>query len=111
MDGRIYSSKWSGLSIRPTIALILPSTLRLIRDDGNKLYNCINAQGYNESEDNIQAVSGIAEDIRDALLDYQVGDSTARTTFGKLNWDTLTDHPAARNIRSTLRLNCELPHL
>ncbi len=81
MDGRIYSSKWSGLSIRPT-----------------------NAQGYNESEDNIQAVSGIAEDIR-------VGDSTARTTFGKLNWDTLTDHPAARNIRSTLRLNCELPHL
>ena len=33
----------------------------------------VNAQGYEECEDDIQAASGIAEDIRDALLDYQVG--------------------------------------
>ena len=49
-----------------------PSTLRLIRDAGNVLCNRINTDGYKESQDDIQAASGIAEDIRDALLDYQV---------------------------------------
>ena len=48
------------------------STLRLIKDTGNVLYDRINTEGYKESQDDIQAVSGIAEDIRDALLDYQV---------------------------------------
>jgi hypothetical protein len=48
------------------------STLRLIRDTGNTLYHRINTEGYSESQGDIQAVSGIAEDIRDALLDYQV---------------------------------------
>ena len=32
----------------------------------------MNTEGYEECQDDIQAVSGIAEDIRDALLDYQV---------------------------------------
>ena len=48
------------------------SALRLIGDTGNALYNRINTEGYKESQDDIQAVSAIAEDIRDALLDYQV---------------------------------------
>ena len=48
------------------------STLRLIKDAGDVLYNRINTEGYKECQDDIQAVSGIAEDIRDALLDYQV---------------------------------------
>jgi hypothetical protein len=48
------------------------STLRLIRDTGNVLYHRINTEGYKECQDDIQAASGIAEDIRDALLDYQV---------------------------------------
>ena len=48
------------------------STLRLIRDTGNVLYSRINTEGYEESQDDIQAVSRIAEDIRDAILDYQV---------------------------------------
>jgi hypothetical protein len=38
------------------------------------LYNRISAQGYKESQDDVLAVSGMAEDLRDALLDYQVGD-------------------------------------
>ena len=37
------------------------------------LYDRINTQDYKECQDDIQAVSGIVEDIRDALLDYQVG--------------------------------------
>jgi hypothetical protein len=48
------------------------SALRLVRDAGNVLCHRINTEGYKESQDDIQAVSGIAEDIRDALLDYQV---------------------------------------
>ena len=48
------------------------STLRRIRDTGNVLYSRINTEGYKESQDDIQVVSGIAEDICDALLDYQV---------------------------------------
>ena len=36
------------------------------------LHARINAEGYKESQDDIQTVSEIAEDIRDALLDYQV---------------------------------------
>jgi hypothetical protein len=57
----------------PIIILILSSTLRLIKDNGNALYNRINAQDYQECEEDIKAASGIAEDIRDALLNYQVG--------------------------------------
>ena len=48
------------------------STLRLIGDTGNVLYKRMNTEGYEESQDDIQAVSRIAQDIRDALLDYQV---------------------------------------
>ena len=32
----------------------------------------MNTEDYDESQDDIQATSAIAEDIRDALLDYQV---------------------------------------
>lgn len=55
-----------------TISLILPSTLSQIRDRGNVLYDRINPTGYEGCQDDIEAVSGIAEDVRDALLDYQV---------------------------------------
>ena len=48
------------------------STLRSISDTGNVLYNRMITEDYKESQDDIQAVSGIAQDIRDALLDYQV---------------------------------------
>jgi len=41
-------------------------------DIGNALYDRMSAEDYEESQDDIQAVSRIAEDIRDALLDYQV---------------------------------------
>ena len=45
----------------------------LIKDDGLILYNRVSAQGYEECQDDILTVSGIAEDIRDTLLEYQVG--------------------------------------
>ena len=53
--------------------LIPSSTLGLIRDKANVLRDRINVQDYKECQDDIQAVSGIAEEIRDALLDHQVG--------------------------------------
>ena len=45
------------------------------------LHNRINAQGFQECQDDIIAASGIVEDIRDALLDYQVSDSKAYVTI------------------------------
>ena len=39
------------------------------------LYNCISVEGYQECQGDILAVSGMAEDIRDALLEYQVSGS------------------------------------
>ena len=37
------------------------------------LFNRISAQGYEECQGDILTVSAMAEDIRDALLEYQVG--------------------------------------
>ena len=55
--------------LQPTIVLIFPSTLGQIRDRADVLYDRINVQGYEECPDDIQAVSGIAEDIQDIVLD------------------------------------------
>ena len=51
------------------------STLKLIRDNGIALYNRISVEGYQECQGDILVVSGMAEDIRDALLEYQVNGS------------------------------------
>ena len=44
------------------------------------LHDRINAQGFKECQDDILAVSGIVEDVRDALLDYQVSAAKTRVT-------------------------------
>ena len=44
------------------------------------LHDRINAQGFKECQDDILAVSGIVDDIRDALLDYQVSDDKTHLT-------------------------------
>jgi len=65
--------KWVlGINYSLQLCSFSTRTLRLIKDAGNVLYNRVNAEGYEESQDDIQAASKIAEDIRDALLDYQV---------------------------------------
>jgi len=48
------------------------------------LYNRLNTQGCKEYEEDYQIVSGIAEDIRDAILEYQVRDDTPHSTVGQL---------------------------
>ncbi|KAF9644544.1 hypothetical protein BDM02DRAFT_933960 [Thelephora ganbajun] len=52
--------------------LKLFDTLGLIRDNGGVLCNRINAQGYKGCQDDIQAVSVMADDIWDAIIDYQM---------------------------------------
>ena len=42
-------------------------------DNGIVLYDRVSVGGYEECQGDILAVSGMAEDIRDALLEYQVG--------------------------------------
>lgn len=71
------------------IFLMLPSTLRQIRDKGNVLYDRINAQGHDECQDDIQAVSGIVEDIRDTVLDFQVGRDEVHAAVAPLKFGTL----------------------
>ena len=83
------------------------STLRLIRDAGNVLCNRINTEGYKESQDDIQAVSGIAEDIRDTLLDYQVCSDRPYVTGYDSSLEVLTDDTTAGNIRPELQADCE----
>lgn len=51
----------------------------------NLLYNRISARDYVERQDDILALSGMSEDIRDALLDYQVGFNKPRTVITPLN--------------------------
>ena len=79
----------------------------MIRDAGNMLYNRINTEDYKESQEDIQAVSEIADDIRGALLDYQVCSDRPRATVVRLNRDTLADGTAAGDIRSELQADCE----
>ena len=67
----------------------------------------INTEGYKECQDDIQSVSGIAEDIRDALLDYQVCSDRLYTAGMQLNRDTLTDGTATGHIRPELQADCE----
>ena len=45
------------------------------------LHNRVSSQGYEECQGDILAVSGMAEDIRDALLEYQVGSERAARRF------------------------------
>ena len=65
------------------------------------LYDRISARGYEECQDDIMAVSGMAEDIRDALLDYQVGDYKAYALAVTLKSKPLGRRPS--NGRCTTR--------
>ena len=87
------------------------STLRLTRNTGNVLYHRINTEGYEESQGDIQAVSEIADDIRDALLDYQVCNDRPCVAGVQLNQDTLIDGAAAGDIRPELQVDCESTNL
>ena len=44
------------------------------------LLNRISAEGYEEWQGDILTVSGIAEDIQDALFEYQVGYHRTKST-------------------------------
>jgi len=71
--GQSCSSGWSRSTRPPDYADTSYSTLRAVRNNGIVLYNRVSTEGYEERQCDILAVSGMAEDIRDALLEYQVG--------------------------------------
>jgi len=66
------------------------------------LYNRISTQGYKECEDDIQTASGIAEDIRDALLEYQVSDNNTFAIVGKVKWECFDR--SLSNARYTIKI-------
>ncbi|KAF9650050.1 hypothetical protein BDM02DRAFT_3112640 [Thelephora ganbajun] len=66
---------WDGNSHEHRAKLF--DTFRLIGDNANAPCNRINSQGYNECQDDIQATSAMAEDIRDTIIDYQMAQQQA----------------------------------
>ena len=69
-----------GTNYNLPLCLSSTSTLRLLVDTGNVLYDRMSTEDYEESQHDIQAVSMIAKDTRDALLDYQVCNDKQCTT-------------------------------
>ena len=55
--------------------LILPSDLRPIRDKAKGVYEHIAREEYVEDEKDVLAVSNMAEDLRNVLLEYWVSTS------------------------------------
>ena len=76
-------------------------------DNGNALYDRICAQDYEESQDDVLTVSGMVEDIRDALLDYQVGDDEAHAATVSLKLGRLADVPTTGDVRPELQADRE----
>ena len=70
----------------------------MIKDNGIVLYNRVSVQGYEECQSDILAVSGMAEDIRDALLEYQVSCEKSQGTVVSLKLGCSTDDPATGDI-------------
>lgn len=63
----------------------LLSDLRPLKDKAKGLYDRVTAEGYKEGEGDVVTVSGLAEDLRDVLLEYWVGiQKKAVTIFGSL---------------------------
>lgn len=75
------------------------------------LYRRISAQDYKEHQGDALAVSGIAEGIRGALLDYQVCDNETCAALVPLTRDGLIDDPTTGDIRPDPHDGCELLYL
>lgn len=65
---------------RSMTKLIPPSNLGPIRDKAKALYERTVAEGYVELEADVLAVSGLAEDLRDVVLEYQVSNTPEEST-------------------------------
>jgi hypothetical protein len=63
-------SCWDGPSTHPLISL--PGDLRPIKDKAKGLHERIATEGYVQNEGDIAAVSGLAEDLQDGLIEYRV---------------------------------------
>ena len=66
-------------TLRPR-SYVKPTYLRVIEGIEDKLHKQADARGYQENEEDIiQVVCDLAENVRDSIIDYQVGpDSSSR---------------------------------
>ena len=58
----------------------------------------VSVQGYKKSQGDILYVSEMADDVQDALLEYQVSSEKSHAAGVSLNLGDLTDDPATGNI-------------
>jgi hypothetical protein len=69
------------------------------------LHNRVSIQEYKKCEGDILAVSEMADDIQDALLEYQVGSEKLRTAVvTEIGFDR---QPNNGDVRPELQADCE----
>ena len=64
--------------------IALLSDLKPLKDKAKEFYERVTVEGYVENEEDIAAVSGFAEDLRDVLLEYRVSIQRDDTTVRSL---------------------------
>lgn len=64
--------------------ITLLSDLKPLKDKAKEFYERVTVEGYVENEEDIAAVSGFAEDLRDVLLEYRVSIQRDDTTVRSL---------------------------
>lgn len=64
--------------------ITLLSDLKPLKDKAKEFYERVTVEGYVENEEDIAAVSGFAEDLRDVLLEYRVSIQRDGTTVRSL---------------------------
>ena len=62
----------------------LLSGLKPLKGKAKEFYERVTVEGYVENEEDIVTVSGLAEDLRDVLREYQVSIQKDGTTVGSL---------------------------
>ena len=80
----------------------IPSDLRPLNHKAKGLYEHVTAEGYAENEEDLAAVSELAENLRDVLLEYCVSIQKAVTIVGSLNCSPWTDSTTTGGLRPEL---------
>ena len=110
-DGRSCSSRWSGSTLTYDYANSHLVLLGCIRDNGIALYKCVSIQGYEDCQSDILAVSEMGEDIRDALLEYQVSCERSYVAVASLSftWFQGPQRPSLHLLHPCLSVGAKCP--
>ena len=90
--------------------MTLPSTLDLIKQKLRGLLGRVEAKGYVDNDKDVQIVSELVDDIRDATTDYQVSDGFQLLIRALIRAIVIClDGTPTGHIRPEPQTDCELP--